>query len=187
VNDRSGWIKLHRRLATHELWTAERFTRGQAWADLLMAAAHVEHQVIRAGRAITVPRGGVLTSQVALAARWGWNRKSVVTFFSLLRSLDMVADISTVRGAGIGYTLLNVKNYERFQSVPPGAAGISADISGHDERTERRTFSGHSEEGSNNVTKKGKKQRADARSPSRSSLNGHRPSRKRVDAAWGRS
>ena len=152
-----------------------------------MAAAHVEHQVIRAGRAITVPRGSVLTSQVALAGRWEWNRKSVIAFLKLLRSLDMVADISAVRGAGIGYTLLSIKNYERFQGAPPAVADISGDISFPEKGTIKRTFSGHSEEGSNNDLKKGKKRAARGSSiPPVSSLNGNRrrPSRKRPNADW---
>lgn len=126
---RAGWIKLHRRLAGHPLWLRERFTRGQAWVDLLMSAAHADHQVVRGGRLIDVRRGQVYGSQAALAERWRWTRETVSTFLRDLQKAEMISDISTVRGADIGYTLLTIKNYEQYQERRSDASDISSDIS----------------------------------------------------------
>lgn len=35
-----GYVKLWRRLKDSDLWLSEKFTRGQAWADLVMLANH---------------------------------------------------------------------------------------------------------------------------------------------------
>jgi DNA replication protein DnaD len=110
------------------MWLADRFTRGQAWVDLLMSAAHVDHEVTRGGRVVNVKRGQVFGSQAALAARWKWTRETVSVFLKHLQRSGMAADISTVRGAGIGYTLITISNYEVFQSGPARASDISSDI-----------------------------------------------------------
>ena len=33
-----GYVKIHRELLEHPIWTSEKFTRGQAWADLILKA-----------------------------------------------------------------------------------------------------------------------------------------------------
>lgn len=52
-----GWIKLHRTLTMHELWTAEPFTRGQAWVDLLLLANHRPGHIRKRGILVEVERG----------------------------------------------------------------------------------------------------------------------------------
>lgn len=32
----SGWVKLYRKLMDNPIWLEERFTKGQAWVDLIM-------------------------------------------------------------------------------------------------------------------------------------------------------
>jgi hypothetical protein len=186
---RRGWIKLWRRLADHDLWISERFSRGQAWADLLMSAAHVDHQVIRGGRAVPIKRGQVFTSQVSLAKRWRWDRETVSKFLQLLTTLGQISDISTLRGAGIGYTLFTVSNYERFQGSTDDDADISPGIAPRIYATDKPAFSPHSEEGTKKI-KNGKKgrTRARARDPlsslSQSLSSNGRPSRHRINDAW---
>ena len=41
-----GFISLHRELQDHWLWHSEKFTKAQAWVDLLMLANHKELSVI---------------------------------------------------------------------------------------------------------------------------------------------
>jgi hypothetical protein len=146
VNDRNGWIKVWRRLAMHPLWIGERFSRGQALVDLLMNAAHVDHQVIRAGRVITVPRGGVFNSQVSLAGRWRWDRTTVAAFFDLLKKLGIISRISTVRGASIGYTLVVLKNYDRLQSAGNGGPAFNPAFQSPRVAADKSTFTPQSEE-----------------------------------------
>ena len=39
-----GWIKLHRSMFDNDLWTAEPFTKGQAWIDLIVTPTIGQHQ-----------------------------------------------------------------------------------------------------------------------------------------------
>lgn len=110
----TGYIKLYRQMADYALWIRGRFSRGQAWADLLMRAAHKDHIAIQGNRAIPVKRGQVLAPQLGLAKRWDWDRETVRSFLLLLKSLNMVA-IKTSKATDTGYTLITILNYERFQ------------------------------------------------------------------------
>ncbi len=110
-----GWIALHRRLAYHSIWIGERFTRGQAWVDLLLEAAYQDHEAILGSVVVPVRRGQVLTSQVALAARWRWNRRTVRCFLHVLQRLMMIT-IGTSKRTEAGYTLVTILNYDLYQT-----------------------------------------------------------------------
>lgn len=110
----SGWVRLYRTLADHPIWRAERFTRGQAWADLIVQASFTDHIAFQGNRAIPVKRGQVLTSQVSLAGRWKWNRETVRAFLRLLESNRMAA-IETSKATDTGYTLITLLNYDLYQ------------------------------------------------------------------------
>ncbi len=109
-----GWVRLHRKLADHPIWTREKFTKGQAWVDLILLASYADHIAFQSTKAVTVKRGQVLTSQVNLAKRWRWNRETVRTFLLLLKSTNMVA-IETSKATDTGYTLITMLNYELYQ------------------------------------------------------------------------
>jgi hypothetical protein len=119
-----GWVAVHRRLAEHPLWTRGRFTRGQAWVDLIMLASYQDHLVIQGNRPVPVKRGQILTSQIKLAARWKWNRKTVRGFLKALKVASMAA-IETSKDTDTGYTLITLLNYDLFQGEdrPPLAIG----------------------------------------------------------------
>ena len=36
----SGWIKIHRDILYHEIWSDKPFSKGQAWIDLILLANH---------------------------------------------------------------------------------------------------------------------------------------------------
>lgn len=73
----SGYIKAHRVLAFSDLWLAEKFTRGQAWFDLLMLANYKTGHLRLRGVRVDVPRGHVGYSEASLALRWKWSRPKV--------------------------------------------------------------------------------------------------------------
>ncbi len=132
AHDYGGWVMFYRSLAQHELWLMERFTRGQAWADLLLLAAHRDHICTTGNVATPVGRGQVLTSQMKLAERWRWNRETVARFLKLLRTLEM-ASIETSKRTDTGYTLITLLNYERLQrrsAADPASAPASDPASG---------------------------------------------------------
>jgi hypothetical protein len=138
----SGWVAVHRRLADHPIWTGERFTRGQAWVDLILRAAWKDYTAFQGNRPIPVARGQVLTSQVKLAARWKWNRKTVRGFLEALKADIMVA-IETSKETDTGYTLITICNYGPFQDMARAGADIENGF-GPDIQTDiQRTSSGH--------------------------------------------
>jgi hypothetical protein len=121
----AGWIKLHRSLADHPIWLGERFTRGQAWVDLLMLAAFEEHEAPSYGfrDVMRVKRGQVLTSQVRLAERWGWDRRTVRMFLRNLERRGMVL-IEGSKDTHTGFTLVTIRKYDPYQNTdaPTGAS-----------------------------------------------------------------
>jgi hypothetical protein len=124
-----GWIKLFRQIQSNPLWTSEKFSRGQAWVDLLLSASHRRHKVLRADTVITVERGQVLTSQAALARRWRWNRKTVGRFLRGLEAAQMCRILRAIRG-DIGHTLITITNYGTFQANPEDEAHSNAHSEG---------------------------------------------------------
>ena len=88
MDDSSGWICLHRTLIEHELWNEEKFTRGQAWVDLLLLANHKPGAFRARGVSVKVDRGQVGKSEVSLAERWHWSRTKVRRFLSELETIQ---------------------------------------------------------------------------------------------------
>ena len=138
----TGWIKLHRQLFDHWLWNSERFSKGQAWVDLILRASHADHEVPMGNQLIPVKRGQVLTSQTRLAANWLWTRKSVNAFLTLLKR-DNQVDIRTSKGTETGYTLITINNYEKFQERVEAETGEEKPIGGNIGGLIRGTSEGH--------------------------------------------
>lgn len=107
----NGWIKLHRQLQECPIWYGERFSKGQAWVDLLMLANHSDKDILFNGEIVTIKRGQYLTSMVKLSEKWLWNRKTVLSFLKLLEKDKMI-----VRKSDNKKTLITIENYEIYQS-----------------------------------------------------------------------
>lgn len=105
-----GWIKLHRQLQDCPIWFSERFSKGQAWVDLLMMANHSSKKILFNGQMITVQRGQMITSMVKLSEKWKWDRKTVLSFLKLLESEEMISRISDN-----SKTIITIENYDFFQ------------------------------------------------------------------------
>jgi len=105
-----GWIKLYRKLSDNKLWTSEPFTRGQAWADLLMLANHKEDFFYVRGNRVVVQRGQVGWSQLALAKRWSWSRGKVKRFLN-----ELEIDQQIVQQNNFVSSVITIINYEHYQ------------------------------------------------------------------------
>jgi len=84
-----GWIKLHRQIREHFLWNGEKFSKGQAWVDMLLRANHKDAQVIFRDEVISINRGSFITSELKLAANWKWSRGKVRRFLDELKIHEM--------------------------------------------------------------------------------------------------
>lgn len=111
-----GWIKLHRQLMDHDLWTQEPFTRGQAWVDLLMLANHASAQFRVRGNLVLVSRGEVARSEDSLAQRWHWSRNKVRRFIAEL-SEKTIQQIEQQKSPIL--SKIRIINYDLYQSNEP--------------------------------------------------------------------
>lgn len=107
-----GWIKLHRKLSDNPLWTLEPFTKGQAWADLLLIANHKDGQISVRGNIIPVKRGQVGWSEVKLAERWHWSRNKVRRY---LKHLETEQQIEQQKNSVT--SIITIANYDLYQET----------------------------------------------------------------------
>ena len=106
-----GYIKLYRQIQDCWIWFAdEKFTKAQAWVDLLLSANHSEKKIHFDGELITIQRGQVVTSLRNLSERWHWSINTVKKFFKLLEGDGML-----IRKSDNKKTLLTIVNYEVYQ------------------------------------------------------------------------
>lgn len=105
-----GWIKVYRSLASHELWLAEPFTKGQAWTDLLLLANHEKNVIEVRGIRVTIERGQVGWSEERLARRWKWSRCKLRTFFVRLEKEQQIRQQKNNVSS-----LITIINYDKFQ------------------------------------------------------------------------
>ena len=106
-----GWICLHRKLLDNAIWTSEeRFDRRSAWIDLILHANHADKNILVDGVERTIRRGQFMTSKRKLAARWGWDVKTVSKYLNALQKARMVYVDSTRR-----HTLITILKYAEYQ------------------------------------------------------------------------
>lgn len=107
----NGYVKIHRDLCNHSIWLAEKFTRGQAWVDLILLANAKEGFVIKRGIRIHLDKGQVGWAIITLAERWKWGEGKVKRFLKLLASEGMVE--LNITNVSCTTTILN---YDYWQS-----------------------------------------------------------------------
>lgn len=106
-----GWIKLHRSMFDNDLWTAEPFTKGQAWIDLIGHANHRPASIWIRGIEVRVERGQLAWSELTMAARWKWSRGKVRRYLRMLQDRGMV-----VQQTNKITTVLTVCKYDTYQA-----------------------------------------------------------------------
>lgn len=73
----NGWIKLHRKILNNDLWTAEPFTKGQAWVDLLLTA--------------DFDSGTISATISELSKRWKWTWHKTDRYLKDLEKAGMIS------------------------------------------------------------------------------------------------
>lgn len=107
-----GYIKLWRKLQDNSLWKQEKFTRGQAWIDLILLANHKPSKIMIRGIEISIERGQLAYSELTLAKRWKWSRGKVRRFLSYL-SQKTVQQIK--QETNNITSIITILNYESYQ------------------------------------------------------------------------
>lgn len=107
----SGWIKIHRSITNHWLYTEKRvFSRFEAWNDILLTVNYTDAKTIIKGSLYEVKRGQSILSLESWSKRWNWDKSKVRRFLNTLQLDNMVVIKSdTVT------TQLTVCNYDSYQ------------------------------------------------------------------------
>lgn len=111
-NEDKGWISLYRSLGDSSLWLKEKFTRGQAWVDLLMLANHKDGWFMVRDNRVDVKRGQIGRSILSLADRWKWSQGKVKRFLKMLENDDQIRE----QNSNVT-TLITLINYDTYQKT----------------------------------------------------------------------
>lgn len=107
----SGWIKIHRSITDHWLYSEKRvFSKFEAWHDILLTVNYSESKSLIKGKLYIVKRGQSILSLESWGKRWGWDKSKVRRFMELLQAdgmIELVSDNIT--------THLTVCKYEVYQ------------------------------------------------------------------------
>jgi len=106
-----GWVKTHRSLMDHWLWTEKPFDKARAWIDLTMTVNHADKKIMFDGVPVDVKRGETITSIRKLSTRWGWSTTKTNNFLNILENENMIAQKKDTKK-----TVLKVLNYDVYQS-----------------------------------------------------------------------
>lgn len=105
-----GWIKLHRKIQSHWLFTEKRvFSKYEAWIDILVNVNSDSTKMLIGSTVIECARGQSLLSLDGWGKRWNWNKSAVRRFFCLLESEGMIKTENILKT-----TRLTVCNYDDF-------------------------------------------------------------------------
>jgi len=150
-----GYFMIARSLLEHPVWLEDKpFSRGQAWVDLIGRANWKATERWSGAELVKVKRGQLLTSEGALAERWGWSRGKVRRYLDTLEKNGMISKNSTAKG-----TALTVENYAKYQSQRP-TSGTGSGQQADSKRTSNGTL-----KNKDNKDNKGNNARAGARPP----------------------
>ena len=105
-----GWISIYRSLAEKDLWLKEKFTKGQAWIDLIMLANHIKGFIWVRGIHIPIERGQVGWSELSLSTRWKWSRTRTKNFLKFLENEQQI-----VQQRNNKTTIITILNYNKYQ------------------------------------------------------------------------
>lgn len=106
-----GYIALHRKIINNEFYFSEKFTRAQAWIDLLLLASHKNRITHIKGTDISLQPGQLCWSMKQLADRWMWNRKTVSKVLKIFEKRGMLV----IKSNNLT-TVITITTWEKYQS-----------------------------------------------------------------------
>ncbi|CAM4011595.1 DnaD domain protein [Staphylococcus schweitzeri] len=104
----AGWIKIHRKIIDHWIWTDSK--RLKWWLDLLLLTNHSDKKVMLGGKIVVLKRGSFHTSELKLSERWSVSRNTVRNYLNALEKDNMITTKKTKNG-----TTIIVHNYGIYQ------------------------------------------------------------------------
>ena len=110
-----GKFAIDRQLLNHDLWISEKFTRGQAWVDLIGLANHQAGYIRVRGIKIDLQRGDVGWGITKLCSRWQRSKKWVNGFLEELKDNGMIL----LKKSPQIFTVITIQNYNIYQWESP--------------------------------------------------------------------
>lgn len=104
----AGWIKIHRKIIDHWIWTDSK--RLKWWIDLLLLTNHSDKKVMLGGKIVVLKRGSFHTSELKLSERWNVSRNTVRNYLNALEKDNMITTKKSKNG-----TTIIVDNYGIYQ------------------------------------------------------------------------
>ena len=105
-----GYIKLHRKVLSNEMFLEMPFDRWRAFEFLMLNARYKPADIMIKGKTIHLDVGQLIFGEDALAIKWGWSRGKVRRFLEQLERLNMIQRIGTPYG-----TVITIENYTMYQ------------------------------------------------------------------------
>jgi len=130
----SGWIKLHRDIQKHWVFSFDEPEKTLAWIDLLMMANIEPKKFMLKGQVISCDRGQLAVSQEVLQARWGWSRNKIRHYLELLKKDGMISIASNHLTS-----IITICNYSDFQDNQPAEGTAESTAEGTSEGTAEGT------------------------------------------------
>ena len=104
------YIKLWRSSQDNDLYFEDKFSKWQAWQDLILLANWEDGTYLKRGVSFNVKRGMLAWSVKGLADRWGWSRHKVANFLNMLEKGHQIEhQKNTIT------TLITIVNYNKYQ------------------------------------------------------------------------
>ena len=110
----SGWIKIHRKLKDHWIWSDP--IKFQWWLIMLLEVNHKSNKINLGFTIFEIKRGQSAKSLRTWADLFNSNTKTVAMFFSMLESDRMITKEIIGKGKQ-STTLINISNYDSYQGA----------------------------------------------------------------------
>lgn len=136
----NGWIKLHRQIKEHWLWKDP--IRLQWWLIVILEVNFKPGKMKLGNKIIRIDRGASSHSLRTWANLFGCGTKATTNFFDLLENDQMITRKTIGKGKH-STTLINVSNYEQYQSIEET---LTATLNDTQEKHKRDTIEERKEE-----------------------------------------
>ena len=104
-----GYVKLHRCSVDNELYFSEKFTRWQAWQDLILNANFCPKTIFIRWHEINLEKWQIWRSEVTMAKRRRWSRDKVRRFLKRLETRQQI-----IQQKSHSTTVITISNYWKY-------------------------------------------------------------------------
>jgi DNA-binding MarR family transcriptional regulator len=105
-----GFFSIDSNFFQSDFWLSERFSKPQAFIDLIFLANHHNKTISCNGVKYSLLRGQSARSIQTLAHRWGWDRKTVMRFLDRLEKDGSITQLRTPQT-----TIITIINYNELR------------------------------------------------------------------------